>query len=30
MLIAYILKDRELAENAVVKDYLTTDADGKN
>ncbi|MCI5519531.1 MAG: hydroxyacid dehydrogenase, partial [Treponema sp.] len=30
MHIANILQDKELEENSVVKDYLTTAADGKN
>ena len=29
MHISNILKEKELDENSVVKDYLTTDADGK-
>ena len=30
MHISNILKEKELDENSVVKDYLTTAADGKN
>ncbi len=28
--ISNILKEKELSENSVIKDYLTTAADGKN